>query len=104
MKRIEMFQLSDGTVPFEDWINRLPKVLRGRIYQYINRVASGGSKKNVKSLGDNIFEIKIDTGSGYRVYFVELDNVIILLLLGGDKSTQKRDILIAKRYWRHRNV
>lgn len=104
MKRIEMFQLANGLVPFEDWILNLPEATRGRIYNYITRVAAGGSKKNIRSLGDGVFEIKIDHGPGYRVYFGEIENVIILLLLGGDKSTQRKDILMAKEYWRLRNV
>ena len=54
---------------------------------------AGGAKKNIKALGDRVFEIKVNYGPGYRVYFGELDNVIILLLSGGDKSSQKRDTM-----------
>ncbi len=100
MKKVEMYQSSRGNVPFEDWLMRLPESTQVRIFKYIKRVAAGGSKKNIKYLGDSIFEIKMNYASGYRVYFSELGNVIILLLLGGDKSTQKRDIITAKKYWR----
>jgi len=52
----------------------------------------------VKPWGDGVFEIRIDFGPGYRVYYTEApDNTILLLLMGGDKSTQKRDIKDAKR-------
>ena len=76
---------------------------QARIDVYIKRVASGGSKNNIKSLGDGVFEIKINYGPGFRVYFGEVQNAIILLLLGGDKSSQKRDIIKAKSYWRQFN-
>lgn len=104
MKQILMFQHSDGSVPFDKWICRQPSSLQGRIFAYINRVAIGGSKKNVKSICDGIFEIKINIGPGYRVYFGEKENTIILLLLGGDKSTQKKDIKKAIEYWRIENA
>ena len=61
-------------------------------------------KKHIKSLGDGVFEIKIPHGPGLRVYFAEIENVIMLLLLGGDKSTQTRDIKKAKEYWRQYNA
>ncbi len=60
----------------------------------------GGSKKNIKSIGDGLFELKINFGSGYRVYFVETEKIIILIISGGDKSTQKNDIKKAKEHWR----
>jgi len=60
----------------------------------------GGAKKNIRPLGGGLFEIKIDHGPGYRVYFGETGNTVILLLLGGDKSTQFRDIRQAKDFWR----
>ena len=104
MKQLEMFRDSKGKVPFEDWFLDLPEVVQGRIFRYIKRVAAGGSKKNIKALGDGIFEIKIDIGSGYRVYFAEVGNVVILLLLGGNKSSQKKDIALAKKYWRSYHV
>ncbi len=104
MKRIEMYQLPNGKVPFEEWLNRYPKRTRWKILEYVKRVSEGGGKRNVKSVGDNIFEIKIDYGPGIRVYFGELEKIIILLLLGGDKSSQKRDISRAKKYWRSKDV
>ena len=82
------------------WIDRLDKSARAKVYTYVDRVAAGGAKKNVKALGDGVFEVKVHIGPGYRVYFGELGDAIILLLVGGDKSSQSRDVKIAKQYWR----
>lgn len=100
MKRVEYYEGPDGNVPFEAWFNKLAESTQGRILRYIYRLASGGGKKNIKPVGDGVFELKIDTGPGFRVYFGEEKKTVIILLLGGDKSTQKRDIKKAKEYWR----
>ena len=52
----------------------------------------------INHLGDGVYELKLHCGSGYRVYFAEYDNIIVILLCGGDKSTQSKDIEIAKTY------
>ena len=100
MKRIEKFQTLEGKEPFQEWIDEVDSFVQAKIYAYIDRVALGAAKKNIKSLGDGIFEIKITYGSGYRVYFGQAGLKIVLLLLGGDKGSQKRDIIKAKEYWR----
>jgi len=51
-------------------------------------------------VGSGVFELRIHVGAGYRVYFAEVDNTIVLLLCGGDKSSQTQDIQRAKTYWR----
>ena len=67
--------------------------------RFIQRVAQGGAKKSVRNLKDGVFEIKIPHGPGLRVYFGEEGERIILLLIGGDKGSQKRDVKKAKEYW-----
>ena len=52
-----------------------------------------------KSLGDGVWELRIDEGPGYRVYYGQFKKTVILLLCGGDKRTQKADIKRAKEYW-----
>lgn len=69
MKTVLVFRLPSGKEPFEDWAKELPDQIRARIDEYIDRVAIGGGKKNVKSLKEGVFEIKIDYGPGWRVYY-----------------------------------
>jgi len=100
-KRIDYYVTDSGEKPFLGWISKLSPKIQQKIDRRIMKVAEGGSKKNVKALKDGTFEIKFDFGPGYRVYFGEKENVLILLLMGGDKSSQSKDILKAKKYWRN---
>lgn len=104
MKQIEVYQLKSGKEPFTEWLLSLDKKTEMYIDNYITRVAKGGSKKHIRNLGDGVSEIKMPKGPGYRVYFGEVENTIILLLIGGDKGSQKQDILKAKKYWSDYNV
>jgi len=54
----------------------------------------------VKALGDGVSQLKIDHGPGYRVYYAMSGKTVVLLLIGGDKSTQSRDVETAKAYWK----
>jgi putative addiction module killer protein len=67
-------------------------VIRDRILQI-----EGGLIGKTKSLGDKVAEIKIDFGPGYRLYYSKVGLVVIILLCGGDKSSQRRDIKRAKK-------
>jgi putative addiction module killer protein len=60
----------------------------------------GAGKKNIRHIGKGVFEIKLDTGPGYRIYFGQIGNTVILLLAGGDKKSQFQDIQKAQDYWR----
>ncbi|MBI3017771.1 MAG: type II toxin-antitoxin system RelE/ParE family toxin [Deltaproteobacteria bacterium] len=96
---IDKFKTEIGKEPYSEWIETLDVVTQAKIYAYVDRVALGGAKRNMKPVGDGIFEITIDYGPGYRVYFGRSENRIILLL-GGDKSSQDRNIKKAKELWR----
>ncbi|ODT48711.1 type II toxin-antitoxin system RelE/ParE family toxin [Devosia sp. 63-57] len=82
---------------FSDWLlNLRDNVARARIARRITRLASR-NPGDVKPVGGGISELRIDYGPGYRVYFVRHGDIVIVLLCGGDKSTQSRDIDQAKR-------
>ena len=87
----------DESNVFTDWIENLrDQRARRRIAQRIFRLESG-LFGDVKAVGGGIVEMRIDYGPGYRVYFTQKESRIILLLCGGDKRTQERDIERAKR-------
>lgn len=106
MKEIEKYKTANGTEPFSEWLNELPEEVQVRIYAYIRRVANNGAKKNIEILqgGNGVKEIRIHFGPGYRVYFGEVKNKVVLLLVGGIKRTQKKDIEKTKIYWRDYNA
>ena len=97
MKEIEIFVIK-GKKPILDWIYSLKDGrTMGRIVERIKRLESG-NLGDFKKLDTEISELRFKFGSGYRVYFSEVNNVIVLLLCGGDKSTQSKDIKKAKEY------
>jgi len=81
---------------FRDWVARLKDLrARTRIAVRIDRLAEG-NPGDVKSVGDGVSELRIDYGPGYRLYFTRRGSLLIVLLCGGDKSSQDRDIRAAK--------
>lgn len=83
------------TQVFNDWLlNLSDRQGRAKIYARIDRL--DGNPGNSRSVGAGVIEIKIDFGPGYRVYYVQRGEIIIVLLCGGDKSTQSKDIERAK--------
>ena len=84
------------TEQFADWLDNLRDgVAVKAIKRRIARVQIG-LFGDTKSVGDGVFELRIDHGPGYRVYFARQGDVVVLLLCGGDKKSQQRDIMRAK--------
>ncbi len=99
LQKIEVFQTQDGQEPFTDWLRSLrDQRTRDRIRKRLERLEAGNFG-DYRSVGDGVFELRLQFGAGYRIYFGEVDNTIVLLLCGGDKSSQARDIQRAKTYW-----
>lgn len=91
------------TAEFLIWLRKLrDREARMRIMQRIDRLTLG-NPGDIVSVGDGISEMRIHYGLGYRIYFTRRGEIVVLLLCGGDKSSQRADIAIAKklaRDWR----
>jgi putative addiction module killer protein len=96
---VEVYVQADGTVPLDEWLDDMrDRHARYQIEARIRRLELGNPGK-YRTLTDGIFEMKIDHGPGYRVYFARRGATAVLLLCGGDKSTQDVSIKTAIRYW-----
>jgi len=94
--RGQAFQLEETAI-FSDWFGSLrDRRARARIIDRLKR-ASNGNFGDHKSVKDGVFEMRIDLGPGYRVYYFQRGMQLVILLCGGDKRTQKSDIAQAKR-------
>lgn len=99
-KEIIIYANEDDSEPFTNWLNALKdKQAVKRIQTRILRLEQG-NYGDYKSLKDGVLELRFMFGAGYRVYFGEDGDRLVLLLLGGDKSSQKQDIEQAKIYWK----
>jgi len=98
-QRIKIYLTRQDNRPFADWLERLrDQRARQKITARIDRVELGNFG-DTKTVGGGVIELRIDHGPGYRVYFGRDGDQVVLLLLGGDKRTQTRDIDTAKEYW-----
>jgi putative addiction module killer protein len=98
-KTILIYVKEDGKTPFSDWLESLrDRKARAIIRTRINRIRLG-NLGDCKSVGEGVSELRINFAAGYRVYFAQQGNTAIILLHGGDKSSQQKDIKRAKIYW-----
>jgi len=97
-REIRDYITPDGQVPFKEWLNSQDGKTQTVILNRINRVRLG-NLGDCKYLNEGVYELRIHYGPGYRLYFGELDDVIVILLCGGTKRSQSRDIKRAKEYW-----
>jgi len=87
-----------GRVPFETWILELDGQAQAKVTIALSRLERG-NLSNVESVGDGVSELKLNWGPGYRVYFGQDGKTIIILLCGGTKKRQSRDVAAAKVRW-----
>ena len=87
------------TPEFQKWMQKL-KDFRAKVH-ILSRLTQveGGNLGDFKSVGNGVLEMRINYGPGYRLYFAKDGESIILLLIGGEKSTQNQDIIKAKNIW-----
>jgi putative addiction module killer protein len=96
---VKFYATHGRKAPFVDWLTGLKDAkTRDIILARIARIRLGAIGDH-KSVGDGVFELRIDYGSGYRVYFGREGKILVILLCGGDKASQGRDIELAKRLW-----
>ena len=99
MLELRYYVTSGGHQPFAEWFADLDPVARAKVARALVRMEQG-NLSNVKSIGEGVLEYRIDFGPGYRVYFGRDGEVLVILLTGGTKKRQQRDIEAAKEYWR----
>ena len=93
---VKIAQLANDKTPFIEWLDSLDKVTKARIKSRLARLLENNFG-DCKKIDNEISELRLKFGSGYRIYYTEIDNVIVLLINGGDKSTQTKDIEKAKK-------
>jgi len=94
----------EKTIEFDKWLRRLKDLkVKAKILFRIQKIESDGHFGDCKPVGDGIRELRVNFAKGYRVYIKEKDEKIIVLLIGGDKSTQQKDIKKAKEIWNKLN-
>jgi putative addiction module killer protein len=99
MNTIRIYKSESGQEPFSGWLKKLKdKSARAHIRRRIDRLHLGNEGDH-KSVGQGVFELRLAFGPGYRVYYGKANDALVVLLCGGDKSSQSKDIKLAQKYW-----
>lgn len=94
----------EKTSEFDKWLRKLKDLkAKAKILFRIQKLENDEHCGDCKPVGDGIMEMRINFAKGYRIYFKEKDGKVIVLLMGGDKSTQQKDINKAKEIWKKLN-
>ena|SRR3989338_1161665 len=99
LRKLKKFETQNGKCPYDDWFNKLKDMKAKAIIDARLIRIRKGNLGDCRSVGAGVKELRIDYGPGYRIYFGEDENTLVILLCGGDKSTQFRDIKKAQEYW-----
>lgn len=100
MIEVIIYQIYDKKEPFINFLDSVKSIQdRVRIMSRIDRIEKGNFGDS-KSLGDGLLELRFFFGPGYRIYFGMKGNQVVILLCGGDKSSQVKDIKTARLYWK----
>jgi putative addiction module killer protein len=99
-REIELYVTLDSKIPFSEWLALVKDArLKIEIRNRLDRVLLGNFGDH-KSVGDDVYELRIRYGAGYRIYYAEVEGKIVVLLCAGDKSTQEKDVKKAKAHWK----
>lgn len=99
-RTILIYETADGKRPFSDWLSKLKdRKARAKVRARLNRIQLG-NLGDCMSVGDGVSELRINYGPGYRVYLGQHGATLVILLCGGDKSSQQKDIAKAKELWK----
>jgi len=99
-KKLVFYRDPEGHEPFVQWLESIVDItVRYRVIARLNRVEVGNFGDHA-SVGGGVFELRLQFGPGYRIYYGEDGNQIVILLCGGSKKGQNKDIRKAKIYWR----
>ncbi|PIZ03669.1 MAG: addiction module protein [Gammaproteobacteria bacterium CG_4_10_14_0_8_um_filter_38_16] len=100
MKTLKYYQTSNGKQPFKEWLMGLKDVVgMAQINKRIERLMLG-QRGDSEPVGEGVFELRIHYGPGYRLYYAEQGSELVILLYGGSKGSQQRDIDRAITYWK----
>ena len=106
MKEVLFYRHTNNRVPVVEWLKTLDKPFRSRIQDRLTRIEQDDNFEKKKKIDNELSELRFNFGSGYRIYYTEINNIVVLLLNAGDKKLQSNDILKAKEYltiWRQNN-
>jgi putative addiction module killer protein len=95
---ILQYQDANGRSPFAKWFQALDPIAAAKVTVAVTRIEQG-NLSNVKGVGEGVLEYRLDFGPGYRVYFGRDGDALVILLAGGTKKRQQRDIETAKARW-----
>jgi len=95
---LRYYLTDDGRSPFEDWFSALDAAAAAKVSVALARLGQGNFS-NTKPVGEDVLEFRINWGPGYRIYFGRDGDVLVILLTGGTKTRQQRDIDRAKTHW-----
>lgn len=98
MLEIRYYVSASGRAPFSEWFAELDAVASAKIVRALARMEQG-NLSNAKGVGEGVLEYRIDFGPGYRIYFGKDGETIVILLTGGTKKRQQRDIEAAQTCW-----
>jgi putative addiction module killer protein len=85
--KLQVYESPEGKQPFTDWLSSIKdKTVKKRIIDRLDRIRFGNFGDR-KCVGDDIYELRLHFGTGYRIYYGQIGDIIVLLLCGGDKST-----------------